>query len=145
MKLSPNLEETLDTEVTLKVASKFAGKTVTAVRAWINKESVKARKVNGKWLVDSQSLKEHLATNVKPNSPPNLDQSFSNYENERLTNDYILSLTSTLERERQKVDSLTCQVEKLQSELLKLTYEMQAILKKESGNKLSRWIKDVVS
>jgi len=135
----------LDTEVTLKVASKFAGKTVTAVRSWINKESVKARKVNGKWLVDSESLKQYLATNVRPNLHPNFDQTFSNHDTDRLTNDYILSLTSTLERERQKVDSLTCQVEKLQSELLKITYEMQAILRKESGNKLSRWIKDVVS
>ena len=144
-KYSVNLGGKLDTELSLKDASKLAGKTTTAIRSWINKKEIEARKIQGKWVINTDSLKQHLATKVRPNLSKSSEESSSNTQNLELTKDYISTLTSSLEREQKKVDQLTSQVEKLQSELLKLTHEMQAVLKNESGNKLSRWIKDVVS
>ena len=135
----------MEQTVNLTVASKMAGKSTTTLRRWAKESLVKAtKKDNGGWEFDTDSLKQHLAkSSVRHITNKSVIK--SEIAEQKGDSELICSLQVSLDRERKINDDLRQENSKLQSELLKLTYEMQAILKKESGNKLSRWIKDVVS
>ena len=124
----------MDETISLSVAAKMAGKSTTTIRRWISENLVDAEKELSGWKVNTNALRSYLSSkhvgNVfTRNEDPNVDSNKT---------ELIRSLQVSLDRGRKINDEL-------RSELLKITREMQAILKKESGNKLSRWIKDVVS
>ena len=128
----------MEPKVSLNIAAKMAGKTTTAVRRWVTQGIIKAKKNGkGRWEVNTQSLREHLATNV----PVNVGGSLDKVSEPDLQSEYICSLQSSLERERKKVDDLTDNNTKLQDEILKLTHEIRAVLSKENKGLLSRWIR----
>lgn len=131
------MEET----VSLSVAAKMSERSVTTIRRWIKENQISATKENNEWKIETHTLKNHLANHHRASTLSNSIEQRNTSEATELTR----SLERSLEREQRKVDQLMEQNSKLQSELLKLTYEMQSILRKESRNKLSRWIKDVVS
>ena len=125
-------------------ASKLSGKSASTIRRWARTGFIEAKK-NGKgqFEYDEDSLRSYLATQPEHTQPITAHE-----EPDRLIDslkDALRREQDALERERRLNDELRSEVKHHQRELLKLTYEMQAILKKESGNKLSRWIKDVVS
>lgn len=128
----------MEPKVSLNIAAKMAGKTTTAIRRWVTQGTVKAKKnEKGRWEVNTQSLREHLAINV----PVNVGGSSGKTSEPDLQSEYIRSLQSSLERERKKVDDLAENNTRLQNEILKLTHEIKAILSKDSRGLLSRWIK----
>jgi len=128
----------MDPEVSLNVAAKMAGKTTTAVRRWASQGLIKARKnKRGRWEIETQSLREHLATSVSIH----VGETSGNRQEPDLQSEYIRSLQSSLDRERKKVDDLSENNKRLQNEILKLTHEIKAILSKDNRGLLSRWIK----
>lgn len=132
------MEET----VSLSVAAKMSERSVTTIRRWIKENQISATKENNEWKIETHTLKNHLANHHRAST---LSNSIEQRNTSEAYTELTRSLERSLEREQRKVDRLMEQNSKLQSELLKLTYEMQSILRKESRNKLSRWIKDVVS
>ena len=138
--------------ITMKQALNISGKTSTTLRRWIAEGLVKAQKnQSGKWSIDENSLKVYLARygeNMSMNSSSIRRRETRLSPDMSDTNPLLTSLQDSLQRERdalnreQKInDELRMKLGEKDKELLKLTYEMQAILKKEDGGLLSRWLR----
>ena len=124
--------------LSIHAASKMAGKSTTTVRRWIREKSITARKAgDGRWQIDRHNLMAYLAQtpdhHVASMEPP---QS-GNYNDMELTR----TLHEALHRERQINDDLRAQLKEKDGELLKLTYEIKAVLEEKGGNILSRWFR----
>ena len=138
--------------ITMKQALNISGKTSTTVRRWIAEGLVKAQKNQGSiWSIDENSLKVYL---VKHGENMSMDGRSRKKQEKRLspdmspTSSLLASLQDSLKRERESLhreqkinDELRIRLDEKDKELLKITYEMQAILKKEDGGLLSRWLR----
>ena len=142
--------------ITMKQALNMSGKTSTTLRRWIAEGSVIAKKnQGGRWEIDRHSLRVHLAQHVQdmsmnshPSPTNSTEQSPDMLGDMSPTGTLLNSLQESLKRERealtreQKInDELRNRLEEKDRELLKLTYEMQAILRRDDKGLLSRWLR----
>ena len=121
--------------ISLKKASEVAACSVSCVRRWVQTGLVDGAKTDGKWQVDVDSLKVHLATHGEPlqSRQGASKKSEPEVEPQQLRVDELLN---ALSRERALNDELRAENRQLQAEI-------KEILKEKSGGKgiLSRWLR----
>ncbi len=123
--------------LTMAEAIKLTAKAESTIRTWIRNEEVDAfQDVHGWWRINRDSLlyKASQSPPKRPQQPPQLESIPQSSPLEK-------ALTEALERERRINDELRGQVRLLEGELLQITSELKALLSKETGGKLSRWLR----
>ena len=113
----------------------------STIRRWAAEGRIKAQKnPEGIWLIDKKSLQAALAAGTTKQARAakraNKEKSAA-----PITPSAHPALEKILEREQKINDDLRQENKKLQGEILKLTHEMQALLKREDKGLLSRWLR----
>ncbi len=113
----------------------------STIRRWAAEGRIKAEKNSeGVWLINKNSLQAALATGTTKQARA---AKKANIEKSSAHNSLQSSpaLERILDREQKINDELRLENKKLQGEILKLTHEMQALLKREDKGLLSRWLR----
>lgn len=134
----------MDEFIEVSEAASMSGKSKSTIKRWASQsliESIKNEK--GRWLFNPQSIKDYLIKNANQRPPTNRSQASRGLESETMSPimGHLQSLQEALERERQINDELRKKLDVKDGELLKMTYEIKAILSQESKGLLSRWIR----
>jgi len=141
-----------ESAVSVSNAAKMVARPESTIRDWVKKDLIKYNKdIKGRLLIDKTSLLQHvqhIASSIVrtgavlnptvqdyPLSHSLLNAAASDASKEEL----IQQLKETLQLERTRNERLEQKNSDLQSELLKINKEMQAILQKETG--LMGWIR----
>lgn len=122
----------------LHEASKVSGKSLATVRRWARESLIEAKKnSSGHWEIPTRKFKAYLAHNV------NLHEASMDTHSEvqAAQDEASRTLHEALHRERKINDELRAQVKEKDSALLKLTFEMKAMLENKPGGIISRWIR----
>ncbi len=130
--------------VTIPQAATMLEKPEGTVRDWVKKGLVRARQDSrGRWLIERDSLIVHASARAHPAAASRAKQAVQNVAtgSGEGTARYIRTLEDSLAREQRLNDELRAKNDALQSELLKLTAEMKALLSKEDKGLLSRWMR----
>lgn len=141
--------------VPLSEASRMLGLGVTTIRSWCQLGKVECqRNKSSQWLINLDSARALLAT-AKPGASAGhrmaLKSSLRGKESEIsrpsegasgvASEEHVRDLRDALEHERRTSADLRTQNRELQSQLVKLAAEMQAILARDGDGKLSRWFR----
>ncbi len=124
--------------LSLHEASKMSGKSLATVRRWARENLIEAEKnSSGHWEIPTRHFKAYLANGV------NLHEASMDTKDEAqaVQNEASRMLHEALNRERKINDELREQIKEKDSALLKLTFEMKAMLEDKPGGIISRWIR----
>lgn len=128
--------------IPLTIAAKMAEASLSTVRRWCDTELVESKRNGNVRTISKNSLLHYLSLKSQQNSIeiPNKNEQ-SSTTSQQPTNDkrFEEHLITSLEAERRISAELREQNKYLQSELLKITKEMQSILNKDSG--LMSWLR----
>jgi hypothetical protein len=141
--------------VSLSEASRILGLGVTTLRTWCQQGHVKAQKnSNAQWVMNIDDAKQFLENNrsgasasnrISASNRTNLSSSgrskHSDDQKENVSEGHLRDLRNSLEHERFVSAELRKQNRDLESQLIKLTAEMSALLSKETQGTLSRWFR----
>jgi DNA-binding transcriptional MerR regulator len=141
--------------VPLSEASRMLGLGVTTIRSWCQLGKVECqRNKSAQWLINLDSAQALLATAkagasaghrmaLKPSLRGGSGEGLRPSEGQSggASEEHVRDLREALEHERRTSAELRTQNRELQSQLMKLAAEMQAILSKETDGKLSRWFR----
>jgi len=144
----------MNDRISLPEAARRANVSPTSVRRWIDAGKLKATKGReGSWNLSFEDLRTFLAT-VQPNrratvAPPVAHPTHATPNSSLELEGYreaLLEARTALERERRNNDELREQLKRFESEIFKLTSEMQALLSRDSPTGvLSRWVKSKIA
>lgn len=149
---------TVATVVPLAEAASLIARPENTIRDWIKKGFIRAKRdPKGRWWVEKDSLLLHASktptarATVKASSKARESVSATAVGSTELSTEptvraYIDSLVATIEREREENRDLRERLRRFESEIFKLTAEMQALLSKDSPTgMLSRWVKSKIA
>lgn len=139
----------MDDRITITEASKRFAVSSSAIRRLIDSGAVKSTKdADGRHRVLAADLTGELARRTSGKragalaGKPSPDRPGERAGEPTATNErYTRMLETSLEHERRVCEDLRTQNRELQSQLVKLAAEMQAIMSKETDGKLSRWFR----
>jgi DNA-binding transcriptional MerR regulator len=149
MKPDKRLSKEDNDTLTMSAAAKLSGKSVSTIRRWIDDGFLPAKKTQEGWRVVAHHdlmatlsrVPQDASREVKGSRPG----ATAGYPHE---SSLIAVIEASLKREQEALEherrmsaELREQNKTLQSELLKLTREMQAMLSKDAGGALSRWLR----
>lgn len=124
--------------LSLHEASKMSGKSLATVRRWAKENLIEAEKnSSGHWEIPTRHFKAYLANGVSLHEA-SMD---TKDEAQAVQNEASRMLHEALNRERKINDELREQIKEKDSALLKLTFEMKAMLEEKPGGIISRWIR----
>ncbi len=141
--------------IPLSEASRMLGLGVTTIRSWCQLGKVDClRSSNAQWLINLDSARALLATS-KPGASAGHRIAIKNTirgkivdepqrsegPNGGVSEEHVRDLRESLLHERRTSEDLRTQNRELQSQLVKLAAETQAMLSKETDGKLSRWFR----
>jgi predicted site-specific integrase-resolvase len=141
--------------IPLSEASRMLGLGVTTIRSWCQLGKVDCkRSSNAQWLINLDSARALLATS-KPGASAGHRMALKNTVRGKVTaeaqkseepnggvsEEHVRDLREALTHERKTSDELRAQNRELQSQLVKLSAEMQALLSRETDGMLSRWFR----
>jgi hypothetical protein len=137
----------------LAEAAVAVGRAESTIRFWLQKKLIAGRKEkDGAWSIDRNSLLFHAATAepLRPQRPirgaaaHSVAPAAADRSEEQLRDvlrEQVSMLAGSLDHERRISEELRTQNRELQSQLVKIAAEMQAILSRDSDGKLSRWFR----
>jgi DNA-binding transcriptional MerR regulator len=139
----------MDDRITITEASKRFAISSSAIRRLIDSGAVKSTKdADGRHQVLTAELTGELArrtpgkrTGAHAGKPSPERSAERTGEHTAADERYTRMLETFLEHERRLCEDLRTQNRELQSQLVKLAAEMQAIMSKETDGKLSRWFR----
>lgn len=141
--------------ISLSEASRILGLGVTTLRTWCQQGHVKAQKnSNAQWIMSIDDAKQFLTNNRSGASASNRISASnrsiqsnhgrpknSDEQKEVVSEGHLRDLRNSLEHERLLSAELRKQNRDLESQLIKLTAEIHALLSKETQGTLSRWFR----
>lgn len=128
--------------ISLTAAAKISETSISTVRRWCDSDVIESkrngnvRSVSKNSLLYYLSMKSHQNGNDNPNKTESVQTTSQQHLNDKRFEEHLIS---SLEAERRISAELREQNKYLQSELMKITKEMQSILNKESG--LMGWLR----
>ena len=136
-------------QLSVAKASTMSGKAQTTIRAALQKgELTGGKDKRGRWSVDEQSLRQWLASDNRLSTTSLARSHISTNKVDNINQHLVEQLENRIqELQREKDEWLESFKEerqenrKLQSELLRITSEMKALLSREDKSLLSRWLR----
>ena len=128
--------------IPLSEAARLVEKTPGALRRLVNEGKIQANKDHkGRHLVRREEVIAHYADTHRSGASTDRHEDRSEDPLIQSLRDQVAILRAALDRDRIEKDELRGQNRELQSQLMKFTAEMQAILSKETNGLLSRWFR----
>lgn len=133
-------------EINIDQAAKLIGKSQATMRRWASQKIIPAAKSNdGSWIFNKDEILKHMSAQSQSMIDSKIIKRSSITQHEHniisIYKRQIDILEHTIERERQINDEMRDQLKQNQSEILKLSNEIKAILTNDNQSTLSRWIK----
>jgi DNA-binding transcriptional MerR regulator len=125
--------------ITISEASKISGKSPSTLRRWVDNKFINATKTEQGRLIEKKSLLLKLSQETLV--LPSQKESSTTNEVLQTLHDNIRDRDETIKYEREQNRELRAQLKQSHEEILKLTYEIKAILTKDEPRGISRWIK----
>ena len=125
----------MDEWIGVSDAKKLSGKSVSTIHRWCDNKYIKSRKRKDGRKILKSSLLNHLATNVSPTPPT---------KNEEIPRDVLREKDEMIHLLKESNRELREQNRELQSELIKNSHELRAILSQQTGTAPSRWKRDEI-
>jgi len=128
--------------ISLTAAAKISEASISTVRRWCDSDVIESKRNGNVRSVSKNSLLYYLSMksqqngNDNPNKTESIPATSQQHLNDKRFEEHLIS---SLEAERRISAELREQNKYLQSELMKITKEMQSILNKESG--LMGWLR----
>ena len=126
----------------LSEAARLVEKTPGALRRLVNEGKLQAHKdQKGRHLVRREEVIAHYVGTYQSGASADRNQDRSGDPLVQALRDQVAILRGAVDQDRIEKAELRTQNRELQSQLVKLAAEMQAILSKETDGKLSRWFR----
>jgi hypothetical protein len=128
--------------IPLSEAAKLVGKTPGALRRLVNEGRLHGLKdAQGRHLVRKEEVVAHYAITHRSGASADRDEDRSGDPLLQALRDQVSILRAAVDQDRIEKTELRAQNRELQSQLVKLAAEMQALLSKETDGMLSRWFR----
>ena len=128
--------------IPLSEAARLVGKTPGALRRLVNEGRLHGLKdTQGRHLVRKEEVIAHYAITHRSGASADRSEDRSSDPLVQALRDQVAILRSAVDQDRIEKAELRTQNRELQSQLVKIAAEMQAILSKETDGMLSRWFR----